>query len=128
MLLYWFTNSSKMSIYFLVEFEVKYLNILSFMVLFQRSTTLQGSALGPATFVINGGDLHPVAEGNDLLKYADDTYLIVPAENSPSCEDELHHTTQWATANNLHLNQSKSAEIIFLPGALAALTSNRHHS
>ena len=62
---------------------------------------IQGSALGPATFVINGGDLHPVAEGNDLLKYADDTYLIVPAENSPSCEDELHHIKQWATANNL---------------------------
>lgn len=50
-----------------------------------------------------------------MLKYADDTYLIVPAENSPSCEDELHHIKQWATANNLHLNQSKSAEIIFLP-------------
>ena len=74
---------------------------------------IQGLALGPATFVINGGDMHPVAEGNDLLKYADDTYLIVPAENSPSC-DELHHIKQWATANNLHLNQSKSAEIIFL--------------
>ena len=43
--------------------------------------------------------------------------LIVPAENLPSCEDELHHIMikQWATANNLHLNQSKSAEIIFLP-------------
>ena len=58
--------------------------------------------------------MYPVAEGNDLLKYADDTYLIVPAENSPSCEDELHYIKQWATANNLHLNQSKSAEIIFL--------------
>ena len=36
-------------------------------------------------------------------------------KNSPSSEDELHHIKQWATANNLHLNQSKSAEIIFLP-------------
>jgi len=52
------------------------------------ASVIQGSALGPATFVINGGDLYPVVKGNDLLKYADDTYLIVPVENS-SCEDEL---------------------------------------
>jgi len=76
------------------------------------ASVIQGSALGPATFVINGGDLHPVVKGNDLLKYADDTYPIVPAKNS-SCEDELQHIKRWATVNNLHLSQSKSAEIIF---------------
>ena len=71
------------------------------------------AALRHATFVINGGDLHPVVKANDLLKYADDTYLIVSAENSSSCENELQHIKRWATVNNLHLNQSKSAEIIF---------------
>jgi len=42
--LYRFTSSSKTSMYFLVEFAEKYLNIFSFMVVFQRSTTLDFSS------------------------------------------------------------------------------------
>ena len=45
------------------------------------ASIIQGSANGPASYVVNGSDLHTVSDGNDLLKYADDTYLIIPAVN-----------------------------------------------
>ena len=41
------------------------------------ASIIQGSAVGPASYVVNGSDLHTVSDGNDLLKYADDTYLII---------------------------------------------------
>jgi len=39
-------------------------------------------------------------------KYADDTYLLVAASNSPSIPQEIQHIANWATANNLKLNNS----------------------
>jgi len=36
-----------------------------------------------------------------LCKYADDTYLLVPASNSSSIPQEIQHITNWATANNV---------------------------
>src|SRR5664279_2876302 len=48
------------------------------------------------------------------MKYADDTYLIVPATNTASCVAELGNIQQWATVNNLKLNRAKSAQIIFV--------------
>jgi len=75
------------------------------------TSVIQGSVIGPASYVVHAGDLRPITESNGMVKYADDTYLIVPGDNSHSCEDELKH--QWAAVNNLHLNQSKTVEIIF---------------
>jgi len=46
-----------------------------------------------------------------LLKYVDDTYLIVPVVVSHIVEQELNHIADWSRANNLRLNQSQ--EIIF---------------
>ena len=47
------------------------------------ASIIQGSGLGPVFFYIfNASDLHPVHSSNLLFKYADDTYLIVPATNS----------------------------------------------
>ena len=61
------------------------------------ASVIQGSVTGPASYVVNAGDLRPITDGNDILKYADDTYLIVPAENSISCQAELTNISQWAT-------------------------------
>ena len=46
------------------------------------------------------------------LQYADDTYLLVPASNSSSIPLEIQHISDWATANNLKLNNTKSQEMI----------------
>ena len=48
-----------------------------------------------------------------MFKYADDTYIIIPAANANSRSAELDYVDLWAQNNNLRLNRSKSAEIIF---------------
>ena len=52
---------------------------------------MQGSAVGPAGFIVTASDLHPVNQLNKLLKYADDMYLLVPGNNSITIQDELDH-------------------------------------
>ena len=49
---------------------------------------------------------------NYLDKYADDTYLIIPASNSSTVAAELNSIERWAERNNLQLNVSKSQEMI----------------
>ena len=48
-----------------------------------------------------------------MVKYADDTYLVIPACNIDSREREISNIEAWSLVNNLTLNQSKSAEIVF---------------
>ena len=76
------------------------------------ASVVQGSALGPVAFIINASDLHTVSDSNKLFKYADDIYMLVPASNSASIPLELSHISNWASANNLRLNQSKTHELI----------------
>jgi hypothetical protein len=47
-----------------------------------NASVVQGSAVGPATFVVNAANLRPITNGNILGKYADDSYLIVPSSLS----------------------------------------------
>ena len=75
---------------------------------------IQGSAIGPASYAVNGSDLHTVSDGNEVLKYADDTYLIIPAVNVETRSTELSHITEWAKRNNLKLNLAKTHKIIFV--------------
>jgi len=45
-----------------------------------NASIVQGSALGPASFVFAASDLKAHSMNNSLKKYADDAFLIVPAE------------------------------------------------
>jgi len=54
-----------------------------------------------------------IHDTNKILKFADDTYLVVPAVTTMTCADELSHIESWATENNLKLNCTKAKEIIF---------------
>jgi len=80
------------------------------------ASVIQGSAIRPALFVANAADLTPVTAGNSLSKYADVTYLIVPAINADSRTLELDNIEEWTKANNLSLtlNRGKSAEIVII--------------
>ena len=49
-----------------------------------------------------------------MVKYADDTYLVIPASNAKSCAVEINNVEKWALANNLQLNRTKSTEIVFV--------------
>jgi len=77
---------------------------------FQQITAsiIQGSELGPATYVLNAADRVPKNGSNTLVKYADDTYLVVPVDSISTRQDELHNIEQWSLSNNLKLNRSKS--------------------
>jgi len=78
------------------------------------ASIVQGSAVGPAWYVVNAADLTTASSTNQLAKYADDTYLIIPASNVETRASELNHIEQWAAAKNLRLNRRKSTEIIFV--------------
>ena len=53
-------------------------------------------------------------DGNDLLKYADDTYLIIPAVNVETRCTDLSHISEWAKRNNLKLNLAKLTKSFLL--------------
>jgi hypothetical protein len=74
---------------------------------------VQGSAIGPAAYVLCASGLQPKFSENKLSKYADDTYLIVPASNMHTVTDEMNHITLWSESYNLKLNINKCKEIVF---------------
>jgi len=74
---------------------------------------VQGYSLGPAAYVVAAADLMPRRDDNVIIKYADDTYLIVASDNNDTCTEELRHIQVWADSNNLRLNAAKSREIVF---------------
>jgi len=59
-------------------------------------SVIQGSSLGPASFIVTTADLRPLQPGNVIIKFADDTYLVIPACNTDSCLNELKHVQRWA--------------------------------
>ena len=79
-----------------------------------NASIIQGSGIGPASYVVNSGDLRVMTTGNQLVKFADDTYLMVPAGNVDTRSAELNNIEAWAQENNLTLNRSKTKEIIFI--------------
>ena len=74
----------------------------------------QGSILGPLIFIafINDLPLHVSSAQIDL--YADDTTVTLPLTMVPSISYKVHwpqrtsEVDQWATANKLPLNESKT--------------------
>jgi len=56
----------------------KYGNVTS-SVATVTASIIQESGIGPPSYLITAADLRPTRAGNDIVKYADDTYLIIPA-------------------------------------------------
>jgi len=77
-----------------------------------NASIIQGSAMGPVEYVFTASDLSTLLPTNLLCKYADVTYLLVPAINTPSISRELQHISDWASTNNLKLNNANSQEMI----------------
>jgi len=78
-----------------------------------KVSVIQGSSLGPASYIVSAADLLPLTTGNRIFKFADDTYLVVPTVDSSSRLQQITLIQAWAATNNLKLNCSKSKEIIF---------------
>jgi len=55
---------------------------------------IRGSGIGPILFTIYSMILKPLSDYNKILKYADDTSLLVPQHSSVSLEAEFTQTDQ----------------------------------
>jgi len=73
---------------------------------------IQGTGMGPAMYLISASDLKPQHSPNAMAKYADDTYLLVPASSSHLANSEVDHVIDWAEIHNLHVNMAKCTEMI----------------
>ena len=91
--------------------ETKYNGLIS-AILKINASIVQGSGLGPANFITAISKLKAAHHGNRLMKYADDTYLLVPSSNSATVANELDHVSQWAETCNLKLNKKKIFEMV----------------
>ena len=88
------------------------------------ASVIQGSAVGPASFTVSAADLTAAMHCRNLLsKYADDTYLVVPATNIDSHALQLDNVESWAKANNLALNRFKTVEMLITDGKRKRPTS-----
>ena len=77
-----------------------------------NSSVVQGSVLGPSSFIINASSLKPVHPLNKMIKFADDTYTVIPSSNINSLHLELDSLSEWAKLSNLSLNFKESYELI----------------
>ena len=79
-----------------------------------NASVIQGSAVGPASYAVTASDLNATCDMNKLVKFADDTYIVIPASCSDTRSAEIDSVEHWARANNLQSNRAKSKEIIFV--------------
>src|SRR6218665_3226961 len=61
-----------------------------------NASVIQGSVLGPPSFIAEASDLHPLYTFNALMKYADDSYLLVGSRHISTATEEFDHITHWA--------------------------------
>ena len=90
---------------------------------------IQGSGIGPASYVVNSSDLTAVRPRNLLWKYADDTYRLPyhPVYKIVDTRsDELANIEEWSRKNNLTLNRSNHRKLFSLTGG-GSVASNTHH-
>ena len=53
-----------------------------------------------------------------MIKYADDSYILIPAENSATVQSEMDHVSLWAEKCNMKLNHNKiNVMIVTHPGS-----------
>ena len=66
-------------------------------------SVMQGSSLGPASYVVSTFPFHMRPGHTDIviIKYADDTCLVVPAADSHTCAEELLRIQTWVGDSNL---------------------------
>src|SRR6218665_1067085 len=89
----------------------RHLGIISSLATINASI-VQGSVIGPTSYIVVSSDLHPLHSQNVLVKYTDDTYLLVGSKHIATADAEFQHISDWARCNNLRLNQTKTREFI----------------
>jgi len=67
---------------------------------------VQGSGIGPSLYMNMESDLHPKSRDNKLLKYANDTNLLVHETTNCTLTEEFEHIKDWAIVNKTVVNMS----------------------
>ena len=80
-----------------------------------NTSIVQGSGIGPMLFVVMESDLNTRSSVNILLKYADDTSLLVPSDSDIDLVDEFDNIKRWAAQNHMvkKINLQKIKELVF---------------
>ena len=74
---------------------------------------VQGSGIGPLAYLVYSMDLKTLSQYNSIIKFADDTTILVPQYSSISMKEEFQHVQRWSATNKLQINVSRTKEIIF---------------
>ena len=74
---------------------------------------VQGSGMGPSAYLIYSMDLKTLSHYNSIIKFADDTTVLVPQYSSVSLEEEFQNVQKWSVTNKLQINVSKTKELVF---------------
>ena len=74
---------------------------------------VQGSVLGPFLFIIMLSDLSPISIDNCIVKYADDTTLLVPESSRVTLRQEYHNVKNYAKDNKMKINEKKTKYMLF---------------
>jgi len=76
-----------------------------------NASVIQGSAVGPA---VTASDIKATCDINIVVKFADDTYIVIPASCSDTRSAEIDGVERWTQTNNLQLNRTKSLLLLLL--------------
>ena len=68
------------------------------------------SEIGPTFFIICITDLKPIGSTNYIMKYADDSSLLVPEKYYIDLSEELRNVLKWANTIKCRLLSPKQQE------------------
>ena len=77
---------------------------------------IQGSGIGPYLYMIYASDLRTLSSHNVIVKYADDTTLLVGQHSPVDITQEYENFSSWSVTNKLTINTGKTKEIVFHRG------------
>ena len=95
----------------------------------------QGSVLAPYLFNIFFADFLPYSSKSKIVKYADDSHVLIPIPKNAShksvlssIQEEIDSALTWCTKNNqiLNVNKIKIMNIFFSPYGWTPLESDKH--
>jgi len=73
---------------------------------------IHGSGIGPMLYFVMESDLCTLSAMNVLVKYADDTDLLVPFDSDVDLSTMFDNIKQWAIKNRMVVNILKTKEVV----------------